>query len=268
MRTSVFYNEFLSKQGICEVACVSAIASTKAFEVLSIYRGPNEGPIDREQLAMLRIVAPHLRTALATKHKLQALQRRACDLESAFDRLPTALVLVNLKGRPVLVNAAARAICDKRDGLVLSHSEVAAQKPSENSRLRAAILLAIRAVTEKTHPSVAGLVISRNRGRPLQISVVPLISRDADVPQEAVATIFISDPDCHDGAAPSVLREMYRLSHAETRLAILLLEGKSLREAADLLEIGWETVRTQVKSLFHKTGTKRQGELVRLLDAC
>jgi DNA-binding CsgD family transcriptional regulator len=31
--------------------------------------------------------------------------------------------------------------------------------------------------------------------------------------------------------------------------------------------IGRETVRTQIKSIFHKTGTQRQGELVRLLSS-
>ena len=265
MRKSVFYNEFLTKYDVCETACIAAIGSTKVFEVLSIYRGPSEAPFDREQLGLLQMLVPHLQTALATRRKLLALQCRIADLENAFDQLKTALVLVNLNGRPVLVNRAARSICDKRDGLLLLPSGITAQRASENIQLRAAILLAIQAGTGKGSAHCGGVLISRSEGHPLQILAAPLTSWETNVPRDAVAVIFISDPDQKSSSPPAILRQLYGLTQAETRLALTLLEGKSLGEAAELRHVAQETVRTQVKSIFQKTGTKRQGELVRLL---
>jgi len=41
-----------------------------------------------------------------------------------------------------------------------------------------------------------------------------------------------------------------------------LIVGESLRSAAQTLNIGYETARTTLKSVFHKTDTGRQAELV------
>jgi len=49
-------------------------------------------------------------------------------------------------------------------------------------------------------------------------------------------------------------------------LSSLLLEGCTLTEAAERLEVQVSTVRTQLKSIFWKTGTHRQGELMKLLS--
>jgi DNA-binding CsgD family transcriptional regulator len=61
------------------------------------------------------------------------------------------------------------------------------------------------------------------------------------------------------------LRTTFHLSAAETRLALRLLGGESLRAAAEALDIGYESARGQLKSVFRKTGTHRQGELIALL---
>ncbi len=59
--------------------------------------------------------------------------------------------------------------------------------------------------------------------------------------------------------------ERYQLTMAELRLVIVLREGKGLKAAARRIGVGYETVRTQVKSVFQKTGTKRQAEVITLL---
>ncbi len=265
MRTSVFYNDFLSKYDVCEMACIAAIGSTKAFEALSIYRGPKEQPFDRDQFGLLQVLVPHLQIALATRRKLLDLECRVSDLENAFDDLKTALVLLDRSGKAVLANRAARSICDERDGLLMTSSGITAQRSTENVQLRAAILQAIQVSTGVScEPSGARLISRRDR-RPLQVLVAPLTSRNTHVPRHAVAVLFISDPDRQSSLPSVVLKQLYGLTQAEARLAVTLLEGKSLGDAAELHQVGQETVRSQVKSIFQKTGTKRQGELVQLL---
>jgi DNA-binding CsgD family transcriptional regulator len=58
------------------------------------------------------------------------------------------------------------------------------------------------------------------------------------------------------------LKERFELTPAEARLVLRLIAGESLRSAAKALNIGYETARTTLKSVFHKTGTCRQAELV------
>jgi DNA-binding CsgD family transcriptional regulator len=52
------------------------------------------------------------------------------------------------------------------------------------------------------------------------------------------------------------------LTLAEARLVLRLLTGESLRSCAQGLCLQYETVRTLLKSIFQKTGTRRQAELV------
>ena len=54
----------------------------------------------------------------------------------------------------------------------------------------------------------------------------------------------------------------FGLSPAEARLVVLLFAGASLRSCAKALGIKYETARSYLKSVFQKTGTHRQAELV------
>ena len=58
------------------------------------------------------------------------------------------------------------------------------------------------------------------------------------------------------------LKNKFGLTPAEVRLVLRLVAGDSLRSAAKALGIQYETVRTHLKSVFQKTGTRRQAELV------
>jgi DNA-binding CsgD family transcriptional regulator len=59
-----------------------------------------------------------------------------------------------------------------------------------------------------------------------------------------------------------LLQHHFGLAPAEARLAVHLVAGETLRSAAVKLSISYETARTCLKSIFDKTGTCRQAELV------
>ena len=110
------------------------------------------------------------------------------------------------------------------------------------------------------------MLVSRADKRPLQVLAAPFISQSSVAPKLAVAVVFISDPEKKPTFRSEILREFYRFTQAETRLAALLADGHSLNEAAELHSVTQETVRSQLKAIFQKTGTKRQAELVRMLS--
>jgi len=77
--------------------------------------------------------------------------------------------------------------------------------------------------------------------------------------------IVLADPT---GQYPSErdLAEFFRLSPAESRLAVALLAGKKLREIAPDWGVQITTLRTQLSSILRKTGVTRQAALIRLLS--
>ena len=82
---------------------------------------------------------------------------------------------------------------------------------------------------------------------------------------EAVAILFVADPEGSQISTTQVLEGLYDLTPAEAELLRLLAEGNSLEQVADQRGVTMNTARSQLKQVFAKTDTRRQGELVRLV---
>ena len=64
----------------------------------------------------------------------------------------------------------------------------------------------------------------------------------------------------------TVLRQIYGLTRAEVNLVQTLVGGCSLEDGARELGIALNTARTHLKHIFHKTGAKRQSELIHQME--
>jgi DNA-binding CsgD family transcriptional regulator len=88
---------------------------------------------------------------------------------------------------------------------------------------------------------------------------------DLEAPGGKVA-VFVSAT--HPDLAPALdtLARTYGLTAAESRVARALAEVGSTPMIAQALGVTVATVRTHLRSLFEKTGARRQVEIVRLLQ--
>jgi DNA-binding CsgD family transcriptional regulator len=62
-------------------------------------------------------------------------------------------------------------------------------------------------------------------------------------------------------------RTRFALTPVELRLCRALADGLSLQEYAGKHQVSIQTARSQLKSIFAKTGTHRQSRLLRLIYA-
>ncbi len=60
----------------------------------------------------------------------------------------------------------------------------------------------------------------------------------------------------------SMLRNIYDLTRAEARVVATLLNNPNVENAANTLHVSLSTVRTHLKHIYRKTGTKRQTALL------
>ncbi|MEU2033773.1 helix-turn-helix transcriptional regulator [Nocardia amamiensis] len=81
----------------------------------------------------------------------------------------------------------------------------------------------------------------------------------------SAALVVIVDPDREAPEGPEALRQLYGLTAAEAHVAAAALRGEGLRPIAEELAVSVNTARTHLQHVFHKTGTHRQAELVRVL---
>ncbi len=181
-----------------------------------------------------------------------------------MDRHPTGIVFLGTDGQVVLMNRAASAFVSERDGLLANRDGLRAERAAESALLQKAIQQA--ASTSNGNGLSAGgtVLVSRRARSPLQIVVSPL--RNSAIASQAVAAIaFVTDPLQRQRPTQDVLRARFGLTPAECRVALLSSDGHAPRKIANMIGVTDHTVRSQIKSIFSKTGVKRQGELIRLL---
>jgi DNA-binding CsgD family transcriptional regulator len=77
--------------------------------------------------------------------------------------------------------------------------------------------------------------------------------------------VYIRDASSKSLASEVVTKQLFNLTKAETALAMELANGLSLEEAAEVLNIRRNTARAHLRSIFSKTGVRRQTELVRIM---
>ena len=116
--------------------------------------------------------------------------------------------------------------------------------------------------------SGGGLQLRRpSGGRPLRCLVSPLPPTEKFAIKAPRVLVFVTDPDEVVEPDPTILRQAFGLTEAEVEIASLLLQDKSVNEMSEWLGVTTHTIRFHIKQLFAKTGTNRQGSLVRLLSA-
>lgn len=74
---------------------------------------------------------------------------------------------------------------------------------------------------------------------------------------------MVVDPARRPGIDAGLVATALNLTPAESRLAVMLADGRSLREIAAMTSRTEGTVRWHLKQIFRKQGIARQTELVR-----
>jgi DNA-binding CsgD family transcriptional regulator len=262
-----FYREWLQPQGLfyrLSAVLLHADASLCYFATL---RGRKDSVFGFDKIRLCRRLAPHLRSAVQMRRQLAMLEVERNAAVEVLDRLPTAVVLCDPSGAPVIVNGAARKMLAGSDGLAVRGGKLATRRQPETEALEKLIDGAARAARGDAQSAGGTLPVSRASGlRPLAVLVAPMRA-PSTIPghRRIAAALFISDPESVTLTNEERLLELYGLTRAESRLAAQLAQGRSLEEAAGLLNITTQTARGYIKRILCKTGTKRQVELVRLL---
>jgi DNA-binding CsgD family transcriptional regulator len=96
---------------------------------------------------------------------------------------------------------------------------------------------------------------------------MPLRGAGLDVFSGAAFLLYITPVTQQNPLSGELLQALFDLSPAEARVAGLIAEGQAVDSIADSLAVTPNTVRTQLKAIFTKTGVGRQAELASLLSA-
>lgn len=181
---------------------------------------------------------------------------------AALNMMRVPSIVLDEEGVVADSNAAAETIFD--DDINIKDGRIYLRDAASRAFLREAIG-SLRA-SPRANPLIAEpIIVQRKDKLPVIIRVWPCRSEEnGDAkPPRFVLTLNALGP--RPGPPAQVLAKTFGLTPSEARLACIIARGAPPNIAAQELKISKETARNQLKSIFAKTDTHRQSELVALL---
>ena len=233
-----------------------------------LWRSMPANPFDAAASDLLASLSEALLRGLRIFYRIADLSRGKAVAEVALATSRIGVILAGANGEIVLSNSIADEILAQGSGLHRTRSQLGAETAAETAQLLAEIRR--RAMDQTADPDTeayAPIALSRSaQALPLTVIVRPGPAfRPLEEPLRRTAILVLRDPAQQAPWQASTIARLFGLSAAESVLARELARGASLEEAAAALGISRNTVRSQLQSIFLKTGLNRQSDLIRVL---
>ena len=264
MKGSEFYQDFMLRHGYASLIAYRALVEGPLESHLSLQRMEGQPAYRQDELDALLPLIPHLQRAIRIRTHMQGLAERAGVAERALDRLHVPLLAADDTGRVLFANDEALAFMRRKPELGVRGGRLRLHGSCEGKLERL-----VKSACGGAGPALAGGLRMGNGEDEWQVVVTPLpVQVGCLYPwPRPLALVLLRDRAQPPPAAESLLQAMYRLTPAEVRVTLAVVGGASPAQAAAQLGTSLATVRTQMKSVFLKTGTTRQPDLVRTVSA-
>ncbi len=262
-----FYQRAAAPFGVGDSALIVLEKSVRQFGALSIQRHFDRPPFGQEELAVLRLLSPHIRRAVMIADLLDARALERDMLAATLDRLAVGIILADAEGRIAHTNEAADKMFGDGSTVRRIGDLLAARDANAARELAQAIRDAASGTTIDIPRSGIVVPLKGETGRDLAAWVLPLDSglrRELAAGFAAQVAVFIRELGDTSPFPAELFVRRYSITPAESRVMLLLVQGMTISEAAEALGISPPTAKTHLARLFDKTGTSRQADLVRL----
>lgn len=261
-----FYNEWVVPQGMAYAAGAIVLQEGPWLTQLFVQRAPFHAPFAREELDQFNQLVPHLQRTIQMRQRFAELQLGQNFLAGGLDVLAMPTLLFDEYGLVAHYNRSAAALLNVPGGMRLEQGHLQTHDRTTTLQLNLEITKAIRASRGDGSELNSVVLLPRADRLPLMLMIAPL--QLADAPRtHGGALLFAFDPEATPSVTVDMVRRLFVLSEAEAELSVALCCGKTLDDAARERGTSINTIKSQLKSAFIKTGTKRQSELVSLLLA-
>jgi DNA-binding CsgD family transcriptional regulator len=259
-RRDSFFNDFLGKGKLKWSAWIQFRSEGSPW-LIGFQRSAEQGQFESRDIALLQ---PLYRSLAEAAILSEAVGRSVLSgVIDAFDLMARPAVALDRNGCVIKANSTAQAAFD--DDVRIRNKRIAVS--DDRARRDLELLFDRMKILADIEPLISNPITVRRPFRPplvFRLFSVPAAARSPFLGARAILTI--SDLAKVHAPGPGLLQLILGLSPAQARLATHLAGGGSIDEASEKLQLSRETLRSQLKVLFDKTATSRQGELVAMLS--
>lgn len=276
-----FYQEFLLPYDRRYMSGTKLVDTPEATIIFATLSSTAQGPLSGEALAFMDRLMPHLQRAcrIGLQHFVYSTQALVGQL--LVNKLRQPVILATPGGEVMHTNEAAQELLRSTPLVRVQDGRLQLPPPHHGELLRHCAEMEQAIKIARADPVAAGnpaasafrslTITQAGRGDRVQEALYAFFSMLA--PQEMMGSFGLRPVVMlifyHPASAPAIdsglLYAVFGLTPAECRIATLLAEGLSLKQIAQIQGTQHDTVRKQLRSIYQKTATNRQPELVRLL---
>lgn len=231
---------------------------------LILSREKHKGAFSSDEVTLLKRLKPHIEAALRITHEFGELRESLAASRQGFEHISSGVLLLGVNGQVEHANAVAKSLLD--DGTLLtSHSGILNPGIAASRELRRIVRKMILGLVKA--PAVIQ-VQPPDRKESVIISVYPLGKTDRLswlASRTANYILFCQALFEPSSACTEFLSDECGLTKRELELLRCLMAGSSLSLTSKQMGIQIATTRSHLKSIYLKTQTHSQAQLMILL---
>ena len=265
LKTSATYNEILPRiraQNSLNVRLDGPDGSSIVWHL--------HDPVDADgwgasRITMVTRLLPHLQQFVRVRQALVRAEANATTLTALLENRRLGIIHLDRRGHILDVNDYARSILRHGDGLSDRYGILRARAQADQTRLERLLGGALPA---SDTAAVSGSMLLRRSSvlPPFLVHVKPVSVPQRDNEARRIAALMlIVEPGRHRRVTPDLVATTLELTRAESRVAVWLAEGKSVREMAAATGNTEGAIYWHLKRIYRKQSLSGQADLVRLV---
>jgi DNA-binding CsgD family transcriptional regulator/PAS domain-containing protein len=257
---SAYYNDWMRPQGFKHNIGNTLLAEGGIVANITLFRPADMPTFGDDEVQAFEELSRHMTRSLRMSIQLERTDKCPAST-AAFDALPNPVALVDGQRHMLYANAAMETLLRRQCGLRWRHGELVATQPAAQQQL-VAHLSAVVGRTGGACSAEAVLLPIGTRGH-LSLRAIPVHGSMAQyLPAKQTLLLMVTECTAQRAVSSAAIEQLHGCTPREARLAQLLAEGRSLRQAAAEMGITYGTARVYLKTVFQKTGARTQAQLV------
>lgn len=273
--TSEFYQDFLLPHGVRYLSACKIIEDNNLSFTIGLLRSEEQGPLPIENIEFLNKLIPHIQRAarIGVNHFIYS--TRALVGHALINKLNQPVILTTTTGKIIHINDAGHNLLQSTQLISIQDKHLEMPQATMNDFLNTCAdierKIKLNGDLEETAANFKPLQIhsagNQQHTEKLYAFYTPLL------PQKVMGSfglrplimLMFYHPESTTPVDSTLLTAAFGLSPAECKIATMLTEGYSVIEIAESLGKKEDTIRKQLTSIYQKTSTTRQPELIKLL---
>ena len=268
LKTSPVYNEGMVKAR-CQNSLYVRLTGSDNSQIFWMIADPvDASDWSSAQVNLITRLLPHLRQFVRVRHALAGAGALGTSLGKLLGNRHAGVIQLDRHGRIAEANDRARDLLRLGDRLSYRDGALCIPSSAENATLQKLLGRALPRYGDRGVSGSMVMMTRTNGASPTVLHVIPVEDAEMSFRSPRVAALLLIidiDPTRPVRIEPDLVAATLGLTPAESVVAALLAEGRTIRDIARATGREEETVRWHTKHVFGKLRISRQVDLVRLV---